>query len=161
MLCNTVVTMHSYNSWILWVFMSVTCSFRYFSLCLLFSQPYMNMLNWKKTILNIFVNHIKCSFYFPKSKSCVAKNCEIFTLREWAWKSQYIAIVPSSSSFFISCFTWQIKIIWCRSVFSSIRLILGIIKGQKNIFHESKKQNEYYLKDWGKGLFYHILVLAV
>ena len=41
----------------------------------------------------------------------VRKNKLIFTFREWAWKSQYIAIVPSSSSFFISCFTWQIKII--------------------------------------------------
>ena len=36
------------------------------------------------------------------------------------------------------------------------------VKGnQGNIFHEPNKQNEYYLKDWGKGLFYHILVLAV
>ena len=36
--------------------LGITCSFKNFSLCLLFSHPYMNMLNWKESMIDQFIN---------------------------------------------------------------------------------------------------------
>ena len=154
--------MHSYNSWILWVLPVLSG----ISHCVVYFHSH-TWICWTEKKVKVYasisyISSCHISFYMSSCQWSLlqdlfsiflivlsSKNQMIFTLREWAWKSQYIAIVPSSSSFFISCFTWYIEIIgrYMLSVFVffSNWFTVNITKGQSGEYFSWTQQTKWTL----------------